>query len=134
MGFSFFMGLSVPQYFNEYTSVAGYGPVHTSSRWVCETNTAALCSLSHLIVTCTICYHCIFQQFNDMINVPFSSKPFVAALVAFFLDNTIHRRDGVVRRDRGYHWWDKFRSFKTDSRSEEFYSLPFNLNKFFPSV
>jgi nucleobase transporter 1/2 len=39
-----------------------------------------------------------------------------------------------VRRDRGYHWWDKFRSFKTDSRSEEFYSLPFNLNKFFPSV
>jgi hypothetical protein len=69
-----------------------------------------------------------------MINVPFSSKPFVAALVAFFLDNTIHRRDGAVRRDRGYHWWDKFRSFKTDSRSEEFYSLPFNLNKFFPSM
>ncbi|GJN40371.1 hypothetical protein PR202_gb29578 [Eleusine coracana subsp. coracana] len=105
LGFSLFMGLSVPQYFNEYTSVAGYGPVHTGARW-----------------------------FNDMINVPFSSKPFVAVLVAFFLDNTIHRRDGAVRRDRGYHWWDKFRSFKTDSRSEEFYSLPFNLNKFFPSV
>ncbi|RLM62293.1 nucleobase-ascorbate transporter 6-like [Panicum miliaceum] len=105
MGFSFFMGLSVPQYFNEYTSVAGYGPVHTGARW-----------------------------FNDMINVPFSSKAFVAVLVAFFLDNTIQRRDTSVRRDRGYHWWDKFRSFKTDSRSEEFYSLPFNLNKFFPSV
>jgi len=40
MGFSFFMGLSVPQYFNEYTSVAGYGPVHTGARWVCETNAA----------------------------------------------------------------------------------------------
>ncbi|XP_066327123.1 nucleobase-ascorbate transporter 6-like [Miscanthus floridulus] len=105
MGFSLFMGLSVPQYFNEYTSVAGYGPVHTGARW-----------------------------FNDMINVPFSSKPFVAVLVAFFLDNTIQVRDSGVRRDRGYHWWDKFRSFKTDSRSEEFYSLPFNLNKFFPSV
>jgi len=28
------MGLSVPQYFNEYTAVAGYGPVHTGARWV----------------------------------------------------------------------------------------------------
>jgi hypothetical protein len=42
MGFSIFMGLSVPQYFNEYTSVAGYGPVHTGARWVRETNPAAL--------------------------------------------------------------------------------------------
>jgi hypothetical protein len=34
LGFSFFMGLSVPQYFNEFTAVAGYGPVHTGARWV----------------------------------------------------------------------------------------------------
>jgi len=39
LGFSVFMGLSVPQYFNEYTSVAGYGPVHTHSRWVCSSTT-----------------------------------------------------------------------------------------------
>uniref|UniRef100_A0A0E0KFE9 Amino acid transporter transmembrane domain-containing protein n=1 Tax=Oryza punctata TaxID=4537 RepID=A0A0E0KFE9_ORYPU len=44
VGFSVFMCLSVPQYFNEYTSVAGYGPVHTHARWL-----------------------------NDMINVLFSS-------------------------------------------------------------
>ncbi|XP_072953732.1 nucleobase-ascorbate transporter 6-like [Typha angustifolia] len=105
LGFSVFMGLSVPQYFNEYTAVAGYGPVHTGARW-----------------------------FNDIINVTFSSKPFVAGFVAFFLDNTLHRHDHATRRDRGYHWWDRFRSFRTDTRSEEFYSLPFNLNKFFPSV
>ncbi|KAI0504553.1 hypothetical protein KFK09_015505 [Dendrobium nobile] len=105
LGFSVFMGLSVPQYFKEYTAVAGYGPAHTSARW-----------------------------FNDIINVIFSSEPFVAGLVAFFLDNTLHRHNSAVRKDRGYHWWDKFRSFKTDVRSEEFYSLPFNLNKFFPSV
>ncbi|CAN6239469.1 unnamed protein product [Urochloa humidicola] len=105
LGFSVFMGLSVPQYFNEYTSVAGYGPVHTHSRW-----------------------------FNDMINVLFSSKAFVAGFVAYLLDNTIHRHESSVRKDRGYHWWDKFRSYRTDTRSEEFYSLPFNLNKFFPSV
>uniref|UniRef100_A0A0D9VKV9 Nucleobase-ascorbate transporter 6 n=1 Tax=Leersia perrieri TaxID=77586 RepID=A0A0D9VKV9_9ORYZ len=105
LGFSVFMGLSVPQYFNEYTSVAGYGPVHTHSRW-----------------------------FNDIVNVIFSSKAFVAGFVAYLLDNTIHRHDSSVRKDRGFHWWDKFRSYRTDTRSEEFYSLPFNLNKFFPSV
>lgn len=35
LGFSVFMGLSVPQYFNEYTAINGYGPVHTGARWVC---------------------------------------------------------------------------------------------------
>ncbi|KAH0662969.1 hypothetical protein KY290_030244 [Solanum tuberosum] len=105
LGFSVFLGLSIPQYFNEYTAVAGYGPVHTHARW-----------------------------FNDMANVPFQSKAFVAGIVAFFLDNTMHKKDGQTRKDRGKHWWDKFKSFKTDTRSEEFYSLPFNLNKYFPSV
>uniref|UniRef100_A0A0E0D8X8 Nucleobase-ascorbate transporter 6 n=1 Tax=Oryza meridionalis TaxID=40149 RepID=A0A0E0D8X8_9ORYZ len=104
VGFSVFMGLSVPQYFNEYTSVAGYGPVHTHARW-----------------------------FNDMINVVFSSKAFVGGAVAYLLDNTLHRHDSTARKDRGHHFWDRFRSFRTDPRSEEFYSLPFNLNKFFPS-
>jgi nucleobase transporter 1/2 len=28
------MGLSVPQYFNEYTAIKGFGPVNTSGRWV----------------------------------------------------------------------------------------------------
>lgn len=73
-------------------------------------------------------------QFNDMVNVPFSSEAFVAGILAYFLDNTIHKKDGSIRKDRGKHWWDKFHSFKTDPRSEEFYSLPFNLNKYFPSV
>lgn len=30
------MGFSVPQYFNEFTAIRGYGPVHTSGRWVCS--------------------------------------------------------------------------------------------------
>ncbi|KAH0922891.1 hypothetical protein HID58_022909 [Brassica napus] len=105
LGFSVFLGLSIPQYFNEYTAIKGYGPVHTGGRW-----------------------------FDDMVNVPFSSEPFVAGMVAFFLDNTLHKKDSSIRKDRGKHWWDKFRSFKGDTRSEEFYSLPFNLNKYFPSV
>jgi len=73
-------------------------------------------------------------QFNDMINVPFSSEPFVAGILAFFLDATMGKKDSATRKDRGMPWWDRFRSFKADTRSEEFYSLPFNLNKFFPSV
>lgn len=105
LGFSIFLGLSVPQYFNEYTAINGFGPVHTNARW-----------------------------FNDMVNVPFSSEPFVAGIVAYFLDNTLHKKGDAIRKDRGKHWWDKFRSFKGDTRSEEFYSLPFNLNKYFPSV
>lgn len=105
LGFSVFMGLSIPQYFNEYTAINGYGPVHTGGRW-----------------------------FNDIVNVPLSSEPFVAGCIAYFLDNTLHRKDGTVRKERGKHWWDKFRSFKGDTRSEEFYSLPFNLNKYFPPV
>lgn len=104
LGFSIFIGLSVPQYFNEYTAINGFGPVHTSGRW-----------------------------FNDIVNVPFSSEPFVAGCVAFFLDNTLHKKD-AIRKDRGKHWWDRFWSFKGDTRNEEFYSLPFNLNKYFPSV
>ncbi|KAL7161586.1 hypothetical protein ACSBR2_042119 [Camellia fascicularis] len=102
LGFSIFLGLSIPQYFNEYTAINGRGPVHTGARW-----------------------------FNDMINVPFSSEAFVAGIVAYFLDITIHKKDSAIRKDRGRHWWEKFQSMD-DSRSQEFYSLPFNLNKYFP--
>ncbi|KAK2428334.1 Nucleobase-ascorbate transporter 7 [Trifolium repens] len=105
IGFSIFMGFSIPQYFKEHTAIKHYGPVHTNARW-----------------------------FNDMINVPFSSEPFVAGILAIFLDATLHKNDSQTRKDRGMHWWDRFSSFKKDTRSEEFYSLPFNLNKFFPSV
>ncbi|XP_042018179.1 nucleobase-ascorbate transporter 6-like [Salvia splendens] len=100
-----FLGLSVAQYFNEYTAIKGYGPTHTSGRW-----------------------------FNDIVNVPFASKAFVAGVLAFLFDNTLDKKDPQIKKDRGKHWWVKFKDFKTDNRSEEFYALPFNLNKYFPSV
>ncbi|KZV56551.1 nucleobase-ascorbate transporter 6 [Dorcoceras hygrometricum] len=103
LGFSIYLGLSIPQYFKEYVVINTNGPVHTSGRW-----------------------------FNDIVNVPFSSRPFVAGILAYFLDNTLHK-DAQIRKDRGKHWWDKFRAFKSDPRTEEFYSLPFHLNKYFPS-
>ncbi|KAM7482015.1 hypothetical protein LguiB_006598 [Lonicera macranthoides] len=39
-------------------------------------------------------------QFNDMINVPFSSEAFVAGFFALFLDTTLHRKDNATRKDR----------------------------------
>ncbi|EOX98498.1 PREDICTED: nucleobase-ascorbate transporter 4 [Theobroma cacao] len=105
LGFSLFMGLSVPQYFNEYLLVSGRGPVHTKSTW-----------------------------FNNVMQVIFSSPATVAIIIAFFLDCTHSYGHSSVRRDSGRHWWEKFRNFNTDSRSEEFYSLPGNLNRFFPSI
>lgn len=105
LGFSLFMGLSVPQYFKEYVFVTGHGPVHTST-----------------------------ISFNNIVQVIFQSPATVAAIVAFFLDCTLDRAHSSTRADSGRHWWGKFRSFHTDTRSEEFYSLPCNLNKYFPSV
>lgn len=68
--------------------------------------------------------------FNDFLNTIFSSPPTVALIVAVFLDNTLDYKD--TAKDRGMPWWVKFRTFKGDSRNEEFYTLPFNLNRFFP--
>ncbi|KAG8055355.1 hypothetical protein GUJ93_ZPchr0001g30921 [Zizania palustris] len=68
--------------------------------------------------------------FNDYINTIFSSPPTVGLIVAVFLDNTLEVKNAA--KDRGMPWWVPFRSFKGDSRNEEFYNLPFNLNRFFP--
>lgn len=99
-GAALFLGLSVPQYFNEYTATAGHGPVHSHARW-----------------------------FNDIIDTIFSSAATVSLIVAVFLDNTYNVK--ASKKERGMPWWDKFRTFIGDSRSEEFYSLPFQLHRFF---
>ncbi|KAF5472948.1 hypothetical protein F2P56_009603 [Juglans regia] len=100
-GVSFFLGLSIPEYFREYTGKALHGPAHTSAGW-----------------------------FDDFLNTIFFSSSTVALIVAIFLDNTLDYKNSA--RDRGMPWWVKFRNFKGDSRNEEFYTLPFNLDRFFP--
>jgi len=42
-----------------------------------------------------------FQQFNDIINVIFSSTPLVVGIVALLLDNTIHTGESRPRKDMG---------------------------------
>ncbi|KAH9695137.1 nucleobase-ascorbate transporter 4 [Citrus sinensis] len=104
LGFSLFMGLSVAQYFNQYQLNSGHGPLNTKS-----------------------------TSFNNIIQVIFTSPATVATIVAYFLDCTHSLGHSATRRDSGRHWWAKFRYFERDTRSEEFYSLPWNLNRFFPS-
>ncbi|XP_052183504.1 nucleobase-ascorbate transporter 2-like [Diospyros lotus] len=100
-GVAMFLGLSIPEYFREYTAAALHGPAHTTAGW-----------------------------FNDFVNTIFFSSPTVALIVAVILDNTLDYKDSA--RDRGMPWWAKFRTFNGDSRNEEFYTLPFNLDRFFP--
>lgn len=69
-------------------------------------------------------------QFNAFLNTVFSSPVTVALIVAVFLDNTLEVEKS--KKDRGMPWWVKFRTFRGDNRNEEFYTLPFNLNRFFP--
>ncbi|KAF6173232.1 hypothetical protein GIB67_026927 [Kingdonia uniflora] len=100
-GLSLFLGISVPQYFNDFMLTAGHGPAHTNAGW-----------------------------FNAWLNTIFSSPPTVGLIVAVILDNTMDVENS--KKDRGMPWWVKFRSFRGDSRNEEFYNLPFNLNRLFP--
>ncbi|XP_028757942.1 LOW QUALITY PROTEIN: nucleobase-ascorbate transporter 1-like [Neltuma alba] len=68
--------------------------------------------------------------FNAFLNTIFASPATVGLIVAVFLDNTMEVERS--KKDRGMPWWVKFRTFRGDNRNEEFYTLPFNLNRFFP--
>ncbi|KAI9082215.1 hypothetical protein K1719_019972 [Acacia pycnantha] len=99
-GLTLFLGISIPQFFNEYWAKRG-GLVHSNAGW-----------------------------FNAFLNTIFASPATVGLIVAVFLDNTMEVERS--KKDRGMPWWVKFRTFRGDNRNEEFYTLPFNLNKFFP--
>lgn len=105
LGLSIYLGLSVPQYFNGYVITTGDGPVRSGSAW-----------------------------FNKIMQVIFTSPATVAGIVALFLDLTLARKHVNTKKDSGRHWWAKFKHFDKDPRSEEFYSLPYGLSKYFPSV
>ncbi|XP_047978940.1 nucleobase-ascorbate transporter 6-like [Salvia hispanica] len=104
LGFSFFVGISLPQYFRENHATTGTGPLHTPARW-----------------------------FNDMISVMLMSHATVAGLVALVLDCSLERSSEQARKDNGSFWWDKFVQYAKDVRNNEFYKLPGKLNSCFPS-
>lgn len=74
------------------------------------------------------------MQFDQIMQVLFTSPAAVAGIIAYFLDITLARRHPLTRKDSGRHWWAKFKYYGRDPRSEEFYSLPYGLSKYFPSV
>ncbi|XP_057810679.1 putative nucleobase-ascorbate transporter 10 isoform X2 [Salvia miltiorrhiza] len=104
VGISFFVGMSLPQYFREHQLVSRGGPVHTHARW-----------------------------FNDMISVVLMSHATVGGVVALVLDCSLDRGSEQARKDNGSCWWDKFIVYGKDIRNDEFYKLPAHLNKCFPS-
>lgn len=69
IGLSLFLGISVPQYFREFSISAGHGPVKTNAGW-----------------------------FDDILNTIFSSAPLVAMVVGTVLDNTLEVRNTVADR------------------------------------
>ncbi|KAH1214997.1 Nucleobase-ascorbate transporter 1 [Glycine max] len=97
-GLTLFLGISVPQFSNQYWTSSHHGPVHTNAGW-----------------------------FNAFLNTIFSSPATVGLIVAVLLDNTLEVERS--KKDRGMPWWVKFRTFRGDNRNEEFYTLPFNLNR-----
>ncbi|XP_065636346.1 putative nucleobase-ascorbate transporter 10 [Quercus suber] len=106
LGFSFFMGISVPQYFREYYHIDfRSGHVHTSSGW-----------------------------FDDMVTVIFMSHTTVAALVALILDCSLSPEADATRKDTSLQWWERFSLYSSDLRNDEFYGLPCRLNNLFPTL
>ncbi|EPS61443.1 hypothetical protein M569_13354, partial [Genlisea aurea] len=67
--------------------------------------------------------------FNDILNTVFSSAPTVALVVGSVLDNTLR---GNSMEDRGVPWLLPFHRRSGDSRNEEFYSYPLNVNEYIP--
>ncbi|GAB4859409.1 N-terminal acetyltransferase [Ancistrocladus abbreviatus] len=103
-GLSLFLGISIPQFFDDYLPpeyCPRKGLVWTNAGW-----------------------------FNAFINTIFASSAMVGLITVVFLDNTLEVEKS--KTDRGMPWWVKFRTFRGDNRNEEFYTLPFNLNRFFP--
>lgn len=131
IGLSLFLGISIPQYFNEYATIK-HGLVRTNAGWVSIVSPLLTLTRKSLSFKVRLFFFFIlmFLQFDAFLNSIFSSPPTVGLMVAVFLDNTLDVVNS--KKDRGMPWWVKFRTFRGDNRNEEFYTLPFNLNRFFP--
>ena len=74
------------------------------------------------------------MQFNECVGIMLVSSPVVAVLIGIVLDSTMNSEEEDSRNDSGKKWWQRFIQFTKDIRNAEFYSLPFKLGNFFPSL
>ncbi|KAK9069488.1 hypothetical protein SSX86_011392 [Deinandra increscens subsp. villosa] len=70
------------------------------------------------------------RWFDTLVLVVFMSHASVAIMIAMILDCTL----GLVNKENGKDWWAKFDVYGKDVRTNEFYKLPWTLNKWFPTV
>ncbi|GKB09498.1 putative nucleobase-ascorbate transporter 10, partial [Tanacetum coccineum] len=79
--------------------------------------------------------YCIFfgcvssAGFDNMVSVVLMSHASVAVTIPMILDCTLGRENN----ENGKDWWEKFAMYGKDVRTDEFYKLPWKLNKFFPA-
>ncbi|KAL8231890.1 hypothetical protein R6Q57_001668 [Mikania cordata] len=70
------------------------------------------------------------KWFDNLVSVVLMSHASVALTIAVVLDCTL----GLVNNENGKDWWAKFDVYSKDVRTNEFYKLPWTLNKFFPAL
>ncbi|GJW79061.1 putative nucleobase-ascorbate transporter 10 [Tanacetum coccineum] len=73
--------------------------------------------------------HTHSRWFDNMVSVVLMSHASVAVMIAMILDCTLGRENN----ENGKDWWEKFAMYGKDVRTDEFYKLPWKLNKFFPA-
>ncbi|KVH88063.1 Xanthine/uracil/vitamin C permease [Cynara cardunculus var. scolymus] len=74
--------------------------------------------------------HTHARWFDNMVSVVLMSHASVAVMIAMVLDCTLCKGNDEYRKD----WWEKFAVYGKDIRSDEFYKLPWQLNKLFPAL
>ncbi|MFS7963435.1 putative xanthine/uracil/vitamin C permease [Helianthus anomalus] len=142
LGLSFSIGLSLPQFFREKWVVSGHGPVLTHSRWVCFKfslqeilyfcDSFLVGKITKIVMLAKMAspYFRQSEAIDNMVCVVMMSHSSVALIIAMVLDCTLD----LVEKENGKDWWMKFEDYSKDVRSNEFYKLPWNLNKFFPAL
>lgn len=124
------LSFSVPHYFMEYKAVHGFGPVHTGKEWVLiiYIHYYIIIIRFNLYTLYTYTLFFLLWRFNELINVAFGSRTFLAAVVACLLDNTLHK--GLPVRNNRHMYWDDAGTSDLDLYALS--TLPFNLHQYFP--
>ena len=139
VGFTLFISLSIPAYFQQYEpsstlvlpsyllpyAAASSGPVRTASSGVSSLPSSRLAGKSPPRITALTVQ--ITLQLNYAVNALLSINVVVALLVALLLDNTVPGS----RQERGVYIWSDPKSLEVDPATLEPYRLPEKISCWF---
>lgn len=74
----------------------------------------------------------LITKVNDTMSTIFTSYAMIAAVDAVIVDQALPFSNDEACKDNGSHSWDKFVVYTKGVRSDEFYRLPCQFNRFFP--